>query len=353
MQGGFLFEWEISLDFLLCKKSSDKDLCTREMSKVAKATRARCVVPCKQDTFLYGLIKLTTKIAESKKYVWILSLTYRGNGEYMSVIIKTEYFSLSQICESGQCFRLKEITDGVFEIISGDKYLRASQATLDAEVIFDCSENEFDSYWKHYFALDEDYAGFIKAADKDDDYLQKAIKNGSGIRILNQDLWEMIVSFLISQQNNITRIRKCIDNICRKYGKECINKYGETYFAFPTAESMALLAEDALMECNLGYRSKYVVRMAKSAVNDFESINSLWGLSYDDAHKKLLGYYGIGKKVADCICLFALHHIEAFPIDTHINQVLNKYYPYGFDFARYEGFAGVMQQYIFFYELTN
>lgn len=269
----------------------------------------------------------------------------------MSVKINVNYFSLSQICESGQCFRLKEIEEGVFEIISGNKYLRAFQESDTSEVLFECSDEEYESYWKHYFAIDEDYDKYIAAADKEDEYLNRAIEKGFGIRILNQDLWEMIVSFLISQQNNITRIRKCIDNISRKYGEECINQYGEVYYAFPTPDSLSDLEEDALMECNLGYRSKYVVRMAKFANENFDAIKKLKSMSYEEAHSELLKHYGIGKKVADCICLFALHHIEAFPIDTHIKQVLLKYYKNGFPFDRYDGFAGVMQQYIFFYEI--
>ena len=104
------------------------------------------------------------------------------------------------------------------------------------------------------------------------------------------------------------------------------------------------------MECNLGYRSKYVVRTAREVCDGFE-LESLYYLPYIEARERLITLYGVGKKVADCICLFALHDIEAFPIDTHIKQVLAEYYPNGFPFERYEGFAGVLQQYIFYYDL--
>lgn len=272
------------------------------------------------------------------------------------VNITTGYFDLRQICKSGQCFRMNEISDGEFEVIAGDKYLRVYEGRVKGfpqGVCFDVDEEEFESFWKHYFDLDTDYGRYIRSVDHKDEYLNRVIKLSSGIRILNQDLWEMIVSFLISQQNNISRIKKCIDNISKKYGTKCINKYGGEYYAFPTPKQLALPDEDALMECNLGYRSKYVVRTANEVHSGKLDLDIYRSCDYERAKTELLKLYGVGKKVADCICLFALHHIDAFPIDTHINQVLEKYYKDGFPFERYVGFAGVIQQYIFFYDLTS
>ena len=265
------------------------------------------------------------------------------------VKIKTTNFDLAHICESGQCFRMTQTEPNKYEIIATDKYLYAEQ--YDDEVTFYCEEEEFENFWRHYFDLDTDYQAFKDAVDPEDEYLNSAVKLGSGIRILNQDLWEMIVSFLISQQNNITRIRKCINNISMKYGEKKTADNGTVYYAFPTPEAFIGLPEDALMECNLGYRSKYVVRTAKMIVDGDISLEAIEKMSYKEAKEELLKLYGVGKKVADCICLFALHKLEAFPIDTHINQALNASYPKGFPFDRYEGFEGVIQQYIFFYEL--
>lgn len=265
------------------------------------------------------------------------------------VNIKVKNFDLAHICESGQCFRMIQPEPDKYEIIATDKYLRAEQH--DDEVIFYCSEEEYENFWRHYFDLDTDYQVFKDAVDPEDEYLNAAVKLGSGIRILNQDLWEMIVSFLISQQNNITRIRKCINNICMKYGEKKTAEDGTVYYSFPEPEAFLGLPEDALMECNLGYRSKYVVRTAKMIVEGAVSLETIEKMSYKEAKDELLKLYGVGKKVADCICLFALHKLEAFPIDTHINQALNASYPEGFPFDRYDGFEGVIQQYIFFYEL--
>ncbi len=260
-----------------------------------------------------------------------------------------EYFSLAQIAASGQCFRMDRLKDGSYSVAAADKYIRIFQD--GSRICFDCTEAEFEACWRHYFDLDTDYGKYISAVDEKDEYLCAAVNFGSGIRILNQDLWEMIVSFIISQQNNITRIKKCIFNICKAYGEIKKAPDGTEYYSFQTPGALAHLVEDALMICNLGYRSKYVVRTAREIDSGKFSLEALRECSYEEARLRLLELYGVGKKVADCICLFALHKIEAFPIDTHIRQVLEKYYADGFPFKRYEGFAGVIQQYIFFYDL--
>jgi len=324
------------------------------------------------------------------------------------VSIQLSDFDLAQICDSGQCFRMYRIEDNAtritgmpeeFEIVSGDMYLRAGQNQVDTlstdlvekkcdgttkecastlklaqprQIIFDCSEEEYESFWKHYFDIDgtTDYKEIKQMVPQSDVFLTNAIQTGSGIRILNQDLWEMIVSFLISQQNNIPRIHKCIENISRRYGEKR-HCQTQNYYTFPTPEALANLEEDALMECNLGYRSKYVVRTAREIVEGKFDLDEIAAMSYLDARAKLLEMYGVGVKVADCICLFALHHLESFPIDTHIKQVLER--EYGMDtrklslesfssnnsaasanpLARYSGVQGVIQQYIFYAELQD
>lgn len=163
----------------------------------------------------------------------------------------------------------------------------------------------------------------------------------------------MIASFLISQQNHITRIRKCIQNLCETYGEERTSDSGNTFYTFPEPEKLAELGDDDLKACNLGYRSKYVVRTAKSIVSGEVDLDAIRHLPYAKAKKELLKLFGVGEKVADCICLFALHHLQAFPIDTHISQALQKHYKRGFPNRRYKGMQGVMQQYIFYYELTG
>lgn len=263
----------------------------------------------------------------------------------------TDYLDLAQICRSGQCFRMNVKGENRYSVIAGRYYLELEQR--GQKCIFDCSEAEFENFWKGYFDLEADYGSYIGKIGRTDSYLRNAAEFGSGIRILRQDLWEMIVSFLISQQNNIVRIRRCIENICAEYGEKLESDSGQTYRAFPTPQALADIPEDALMACNLGYRSKYVVRTARSVADGECDLETIRRLPYPRAREELLKLYGVGEKVADCICLFALHHLEAFPVDTHIRQAMENHYRQGFPMERYQGCQGVLQQYIFYYELAG
>ncbi|XCP85947.1 DNA glycosylase [Roseburia hominis] len=298
--------------------------------------------------------------------------------------IKSEHFNISQICASGQCFRMEMRENGRYSVIAGERYVEVKQCKEGAVFYFEedlnkkecskiwpgniCKEGErepleketaswemqeFCGFWRQYFDLETDYAAYMEMANPNDAYLMRAIAFGSGMRILRQDLWEMIVSFLISQQNNIVRIRRCIHNICEKYGEERRNFHGEVFYTFPKPEALAGLDENALMECNLGYRSKYVVRAARSVLSGEIDLEAVEGMPYKKAKAELLKLFGVGEKVADCICLFALHHLQAFPVDTHIQQALGAHYKRGFPHRRYGKFQGVIQQYIFYYELCG
>lgn len=268
------------------------------------------------------------------------------------ITIELEHFSLSQICDSGQCFRMRQISENRYALIAADKYLEITQeGTI---VTFHCSEEDFLFFWVLYFDLDTDYDVFISSINPRDHYLCRAAEFGTGIRILRQDLWEMIVSFLISQQNNIQRIRRCIENICRRYGQLLKTPDGAEYYAFPTPQELACATEEELKECNLGYRARYILRAAQDVCSGVISLEKIaYMKQYKRARKALLDIYGVGEKVADCICLFALHHMDAFPVDTHIQQALQAHYKKGFPNRRYHGIRGVLQQYIFYYELKS
>lgn len=291
------------------------------------------------------------------------------------VNITNDNFSIRQICESGQCFRLELLEDTISErkeqkisrytggctgketireryaLTALGRYLVIEQA--GNVVSFGCSEEEFEQLWKNYFDLEEDYAKIIASIDKEDSYLLKAASYGSGIRILHQDLWEMIVSFIISQQNNMKRIRKCIDLLCRKYGEEKCTKSGMIFYTFPGPEALSDALPEDLYACNLGYRSKYIQKTAQAVRDGEVNLEAVLQMDYKAAMEELCRLYGIGVKVANCICLFALHKTEAFPVDTHINKVLKEQYPKGFPFEKYKGYAGTIQQYIFYYDLMK
>ena len=260
-------------------------------------------------------------------------------------------FKIEQISNSGQCFRMEKREGNVYSVIASGKYLEIEQD--GEECTFFCEDKEFKEFWERYFDLETDYGKFAEQIEPSDTYLVNAAKAGSGIRILKQDLWEMTISFLISQQNNIRRIRKCIRNICERYGEEKVNFREEKYYAFPEPGALASVPEEELRECNLGYRSKYVKRTAQSIVNGEIDFDRILGMEYEDAKKELLKLYGVGVKVADCICLFGLHKLEAFPVDTHILQAVEKHYGGRFPKEKYEGIEGVMQQYVFYWELQK
>ena len=256
---------------------------------------------------------------------------------------------LGQIAASGQCFRMEDQGEGQYSLTAFDRYLEMTQQGEEFE--FSCSEEEFNSIWKDYFDLDQDY-GMIKASvDPADAYLVHAVEEGWGIRILKQDLWEIILTFLVSQNNNITRIRRSMNLLCETAGKKCKTEDGKIFYTFPTPEEVRSLGMEGLGKLGLGYRDKYVYAMAETVSEQRLDLERLKEMEYEAAHKELTAQYGIGKKVADCICLFGLHHIQAFPIDTHVKKICEAHYPEGFDFQRYEGYAGIMQQYMFYYDL--
>lgn len=283
------------------------------------------------------------------------------------VNITKDNFSIRQICESGQCFRMyrvEELDAGQkgkegqeneknwkYALTAFGRYLEIEQR--QNEIFFDCTQEEFEKVWKDYFDLEEDYGKIINMIDNADSYLLKAAAYGSGMRILRQDLWEMIVSFIVSQQNNIKRIRKCIELLCQKYGEEKRTENGTDYYLFPAPDALAKATIEDLSACNLGYRGKYIQKTAQSVVSGEIDLDAVKQMNYEQAMEALCRLSGVGVKVANCICLFALHKTEAFPIDTHIQKVLKEQYPSGFPFERYAGYAGTLQQYIFYYDLNR
>lgn len=255
-------------------------------------------------------------------------------------------FSIGQICGSGQCFRMTPLDNGRYRVIAHGRLLELEQ---EGELVtFYCGPQDYEEIWRPYFDLDVDYGQFIRSIQPEDSYLTRAAQFGSGIRILNQDLWEMIITFIISQQNNIKRIRKCIDTICVRYGVPCAG-----FYDFPTPGALAEATEEELRACGLGYRSRYLVGTARCVTGGEVCLKRLKTLGYGEAKTELLKLPGIGSKVADCVCLFALHHLEAFPVDTHIRQVLDNWYPDGFPAGLYAGYLGVLQQYAFYYDLMG
>lgn len=268
-------------------------------------------------------------------------------------------FDLRKIADSGQCFRFNECGDG-YSVVAGDKYVFVRKVTSNDDktgetLEFDCTEEEFNTFWKNYFDLDTNYRGIRGLIDaREDEYLYNASEYGTGIRILRQDPWEMLISFIISQRKNIPAIKASIEKICEAAGKKiATDKEGKDVFSFPTPEELVALSIEQLSACSLGYRDKYVKQAAMDVASGAVKLDEWAGLDDAGLMEKLLSLYGVGVKVANCEILFGYHRLDAFPKDVWINKVLDMKYPQGFLFDKYKPYNGVMQQYLFFYSRSE
>lgn len=266
-----------------------------------------------------------------------------------------------QIFDCGQCFRFDPVeSSGVkceFEGIAHGRYVRFGQDSPDTLEIYNSTPEDYENIWNHYLALDEDYTAvraeiterFNRACRKEDRVTAAAMKFGSGIRILRQDPWETICSFIISQNNNIPRIKKIIAEMSRAYGEPIIHA-GRTYHAFPTAQALASAGEDALFKLKTGFRAKYIYDAAKRTASGELDYPAIAKAPPAEAMERLCVIKGVGPKVASCAMLFGFGKTEAFPIDVWIKRVLAKYYPDGLDISSLGRYAGIAQQYLFYYE---
>jgi len=257
-----------------------------------------------------------------------------------------DYFSLDQIFDCGQAFRFTKREDGSYR---GVVFGRAARFEVkDGELITTCGGPDCpDSLWRRYFDIDRDY-GAIRAAFSRDPVLARAMDYGRGIRILRQDLWEMLITFILSQNNNIPRIRSLVESLCRAYGEK-IEFMGDEFYTFPTAERIAA-DPSALYDIRCGYRAPYIEKTAALVAGGGYSLEELEKMSTPDARRDLLTLTGIGPKVADCILLFGMGRFDAFPVDVWMKRAISLLYnAEKFDPAVFGGSCGVAQQYLFYY----
>ncbi|MBE5924824.1 MAG: DNA-3-methyladenine glycosylase 2 family protein [Lachnospiraceae bacterium] len=266
----------------------------------------------------------------------------------MIIEIKDD-FDLKKIADSGQCFRWQPIENDGYRIIHRDKCLCIYKKGEHSYEL-DCTEDEYLSVWSTYLDLTEDYESIRKRIDKvSDPFLYEAAEHELGIRILRQDPWEALISFIISQNRNIPAIKASIEKLCEKAGVCQEDKRGEVYYTFPTPQAIADMNEEDMAYCKLGYRDKYIMRFAKSVVDKTIDLNGLNVGTDDEVLKGLTGIYGVGKKVASCMLLFGFHRLDAFPIDVWIKRVLESEYNNQYPFELYSPYNGVYQQYMFAY----
>ena len=258
-------------------------------------------------------------------------------------------FDLVKIFECGQCFRWESDINGVYTGVAMGRAARLRRE--GGSVYLSCGIGDFETVWYNYFDLSRDYTE-IRRLLSTDDYMQKATKFGTGIRILRQDKWEALCSFIISQCNNIPRIKKIITALCREFGDRFMFD-GNEFYSFPTAERLAELTAEDLAPIRCGYRAAYIAEAAKSVSSGDIDLDALSKKSPEDARKTLKMLHGVGDKVADCVMLFGLNKLDAFPRDVWINRAIKTQYGPKFDPAIFSPYAGIAQQYMFYYTRSN
>ena len=270
-------------------------------------------------------------------------------------LIVTDFnsFDIEQILECGQCFRFNRLGFKEYVIIAEQKVLHIEQ-TEEKISFYPCTEKDFKDIWISYFELDRDYEEIKSILSEKDDVLKQAVSFAPGIRILRQNPWECLISFIISQNNRIPMIKQVIKNISEKYG----TKEGD-YYLFPSINQLESASEEELSSCKTGFRAKYIIDAVKNVLNKNVCFEELKNVSTDIARKKLMEIKGVGEKVSDCVLLFSMDRKEVFPTDVWVKRVMEYFYFDGKDtkiahihefaeekFGEYAGFA---QQYLFHY----
>lgn len=275
-------------------------------------------------------------------------------------------FELPHIFDCGQCFRWNRQSNGNYIGVAFGKVIEVEKKDNNV-IIYNTNEKEFNDIWINYFDLYRDYLK-IKEVLREDPLLKQSVEFGHGIRLLQQDPFELIVSFIISANNRIPMIKRAIDNISRKWGRK-LEYDGKVYYAFPSIEELHEASMEELETCGVGFRAKYI---ADTVDRIFRSINGEYNKDYDinwiksqnddDCHEALQVFNGIGPKVADCIMLFSMNKYSAFPVDVWVKRAMQHFYlapdvslkkirDFGRDkFGELSGFA---QQYLFYYAREN
>ena len=282
-------------------------------------------------------------------------------------------FDLWKIANCGQAFRVRQFEDGSYRFVTGEHVLYITHKGLSDEECdtegydiegydiegYDFSlkqsmltdkelEKEWAMVWKPYFDLDRNYSSIRSGVNKSDKFLSNACECGKGLRILRQDPWEMLLTFITSQRKSIPAIKSSIEKVCEKYGKKVTTKY-ETFYLFPTAFDMREASADELKNCGLGYRVDYYFDAIQRVIEKSLDLEILRELDYESLFNGLKIVKGVGDKVSNCICLFAYAKTEAAPVDTWIAKVIDRHYSGINPFPSYGEVAGIMQQYIFYY----
>lgn len=266
-------------------------------------------------------------------------------GEYR--IASAHELDIVKTFECGQCFRWNADEEGAYTGVAMGHAARITSAGGEVYIRSDAPE----SFWREYLDLERDYEA-ISRAFRAGEYMDECVSYGAGIRILKQEPWEALCSFIISQCNNITRIKGIVERLCENFG-ERTELDGCAFFTFPSAERLAPLAPEELSMLRCGYRAPYIIAAARAVAEGSIDLDSLVHSDYLTAKRELLKLPGIGEKVANCVALFGLGHMEGFPVDVWIRRALKEHFPPDFDPESLGDYAGLAQQYIFFYARSH
>lgn len=264
-------------------------------------------------------------------------------------------FNLTHIFECGQCFRWNKEEDGSYTGVVKNKVINVEQH--GSTVMFNnVTMNDFPLI-NDYFDLKTDYTE-VKNKVNTDEIMAEAIKFGDGIRILNQDEWETMISFMISANNRIPMIKKVIENLSSCFGDFICNYRGRDYYSFPSAEQLSVVPVDKIQDCKAGFRSPRLKEAAERFLKEKDIIYNLKNTSYSEGLVYLKSYMGIGDKVANCILLFSMKQFDTFPVDVWVRRVMQTLYVdkntkdadiQKFAENKFGKFSGYAQQYLFYY----
>jgi len=259
----------------------------------------------------------------------------------------TDDFDIKKIAESGQCFRIKQLSNGKYRAITGKEVVYIEHLQ-DNSWSFECSKASFDSIWFDYFDLGRNYADIRNSIPDRDSYMKQASDFSNGIRILRQNVWEMLISFIISQRKSIPAIKTAIEILAAKYGEQISTPY-ETVHSFPAAETLKLVSKQDLELCGLGYRASYIIDAIQQVNSGAISLENIPSLTNSAVLEKLKKIHGVGDKVANCILLFGFARVDCTPVDVWISRTIENEYQGINPFDSYPGSGGIMQQYMFYY----
>ena len=268
--------------------------------------------------------------------------------------LNVECFNLKYTLECGQCFRWECIEDNTYIGVIEDRVIKIKQQG-NKLLIWSSLTTNLEQAVSKYFDLNKDYSFLEKEIAKIDKNVEESLKYSSGIRILNQPLFETIISYIISANNNIKRISRSVKDISRKYGKKVLFENNE-YYLFPTLEEIANITIDDLLECGTGFRARYIKNVINYFLDNKNFLMNLENMDTETARKSLMSLMGVGPKVADCILLFSLKRGEVFPIDVWVKRIMEKLYfkdntsikeisEYAKD--KFGKYAGIVQQHLF------